>query len=45
MNRCCRCWALEKKQREVMNWWANFKSAQQRKVKELIDRSFARAQG
>jgi hypothetical protein len=35
--------ALEKKQRDVMAWWAKFKTAQQRKVKDLIDRSFARA--
>lgn len=37
--------ALERKQRDVMEWWAKFKIAQQRKVRELIDRSFARAKG
>lgn len=37
--------ALEKKQQDVMAWWTKFKVAQQRKIKDLIDRSFARANG
>jgi len=34
---------LEAKQREIVDWWKGFKLRQQQKVKELIDRSFARS--
>jgi hypothetical protein len=34
---------IEEKRHDVYNWWNRFKALQQRRVKELIDRSFARA--
>jgi hypothetical protein len=36
---------VEAKRREVFEWWTRFKTTQQRRVKELIDRSFARNHG
>ena len=33
---------LEAKQREIIVWWKDFKRRQQQRVKELVDRSFAR---
>lgn len=37
--------AVETKRQEVFEWWTRFKATQQRRVKELIDRSFARIYG
>jgi hypothetical protein len=34
---------IEGKRQDVYEWWKRFKAVQQRRVKELIDRSFARA--
>jgi hypothetical protein len=36
---------IEGRRRDVYHWWNCFKALQQRRVKELIDRSFARAYG
>jgi hypothetical protein len=36
---------IEGRRRDVYDWWNRFKARQQRRVKELIDRSFARAYG
>jgi hypothetical protein len=36
---------IEGRRYDVYNWWKAFKALQQRRVKELIDRSFARAYG
>jgi hypothetical protein len=35
--------AIEAKRVEVLSWWQGFKARQQRRLKDLIDRSFARA--
>lgn len=37
--------ALEAKRLDVLAWWQGFKVKQQRRLKELIDRSFARTYG
>jgi len=34
---------IEGRRQDVYKWWGRFKALQQRRVKELIDRSFARA--
>jgi len=34
---------IEGKRQDAYKWWGSFKALQQRRVKELIDRSFARA--
>ena len=36
---------IEHRRHDVYDWWNRFKALQQRRVKELIDRSFARAYG
>jgi hypothetical protein len=36
---------IEGRRHDAYNWWNRFKALQQRRVKELIDRSFARAYG
>ncbi len=36
---------LEEKRQTVLAWWTQFKMTQQRRVKELIDQSFARSHG
>jgi hypothetical protein len=36
---------IEGRRHDAYNWWNRFKTLQQRRVKELIDRSFARAYG
>ena len=36
---------LEEKRRTVVAWWTQFKATQQRRVKDLVDRSFARTHG
>jgi hypothetical protein len=35
--------ALERMRQDVAAWWVRFKSAQQRKVKDIVDRAFARS--
>jgi hypothetical protein len=34
---------LEERRRAVFEWWTRFKATQQRRVKDLVDRSFARS--
>jgi len=36
---------LEEKRRTAVAWWTQFKATQQRRVKDLVDRSFARTHG
>ena len=36
---------IEGRRQDVYKWWCRFKALQQRRVKELIDRSFARTYG
>lgn len=36
---------IEERRQDVYRWWNRFKALQQRRVAELIDRSFARAHG
>lgn len=36
---------VEEKRREVLAWWTRFKVMQQSRIKDLIDRSFARTYG
>ena len=36
---------IEGRRQDVYKWWGRFKALQQRRVKELIDRSFARTYG
>ncbi len=36
---------IEQQRQQVFNWWRDFKAAQQQKVRDLIERSFARAYG
>jgi hypothetical protein len=37
--------AIESRRRQVLDWWTAFKAAQQQKVRDLIERSFARVYG
>jgi hypothetical protein len=36
---------VEARRRQALDWWTRFKALQQRRVRDLIDRSFARAHG